>query len=95
MEYELKVAAGRSREDDTVEFNGEEDPTLTIPHYNSATSMDEIKEQNEKHEQKDADASEDRSGDCIIYDRCNRLGLIHLKLNSLRAIYLIPLLQSS
>ena len=64
MEFELKVAARRSGEDDTVEFNGEENPTLTIPHYNSATSVDEIKKQNEKHEQKDADASEDSSGDC-------------------------------
>ena len=62
--YELKVAAGGSREeDDTMECYREEEPTLTIPQYNPATAIDEIKEQNEKPERKDAYTAEDGSGD--------------------------------
>ena len=82
--YALKVAAGGSREeDDTMECYREEEPTLIIPQYNSATAIYEIKEQNEKPERKDAYTAEDGSGDCYILMFTLDVCLIHLKLNFL------------
>ena len=81
--YELKVAAGGSREeDDTMECYRQEEPTLTIPQYTSATAIDAINKKNETPERKDAYTAEYGSG-----DRYNLMFtyvcLIHLKLNSL------------
>ena len=55
VEYEMNVVTGNSREEgDTTLFNGEEDPTMEIPHYVNI-------KQSAKYES--TDATEDDAGD--------------------------------